>query len=229
MLIPSARHTSADIAVWESLAVADLRHFNSDGMRRKIALAEDTIMRFTTDPCYVSISWGKDSTVLAHLMWSIFGASGPPAFWHARPARMPETEMVEQQFLSQFAIPYQRLESDKANASKDYAQMAGTDRHILGVRAEESGVRAISARVHGPISRNSCRPLLWWTHLDIFGYLQGNALPIHPVYGMLGGGRWSRERLRVEVLGGKEAVQFGRAEWEREYYGDIIRRNAACP
>ncbi|TXH99574.1 MAG: hypothetical protein E6Q76_19695 [Rhizobium sp.] len=59
---------------------------------------------------------------------------------------------------------------------------------------------------------------------DVFAYLAFHGLPVHPNYAMLGAGRWPREYLRTAPLGGKRGDQFGRAEWEREYYGDVLRR-----
>lgn len=72
------------------------------------------------------------------------------------------------------------------------------------------------------MSKNSCRPLAYWTEKEIFAYLAFYDLPIHPNYAMLGGGRFRREKIRVgpHWMG----VQFGNDLWEREYYQDILNR-----
>jgi len=49
-------------------------------------------------------------------------------------------------------------------------------------------------------------------------------LPVHPAYAMTAGGRWDRKHIRVASLGGQRGAQYGRREWEREYYGDVLRR-----
>ena len=42
----------------------------------------------------------------------------------------------------------------------------------------------------------------------------------------LPGGRFPRDRIRVASLSGRRGDGMGRAEWEREYYGDVLRRLA---
>jgi len=97
-------------------------------------------------------------------------------------------------------------------------------RRILGVRASESRVRKLRMLTYGHSTDKACAPLGWWSLADVFGYLAANGLPVHPAYAMLGGGRWRREDLRVDELGGQLGRGRGRAEWEREYYGDVLRR-----
>ena len=37
------------------------------------------------------------------------------------------------------------------------------------------------------------------------------------------GGRWPRRGLRVDFEGGSEGREFGRAEWERIYLGEVAQ------
>lgn len=75
-----------------------------------------------------------------------------------------------------------------------------------------------------PFTAKTCRPIIDWPTEAVFAYLAHYRLPTHPNYGMLGGGRWDRGRLRVGgSVGGSDGDNFGRAEWEREYYGDLLR------
>ena len=87
-----------------------------------------------------------------------------------------------------------------------------------------AGARKIMARTHGASTRSTCRPITWWSVQDVFSWLAAKDLPAHPVYAMQGGGRWPRERIRVASLGGRRGSGIGRSEWEREYYGDVLRR-----
>ena len=103
-------------------------------------------------------------------------------------------------------------------------ELAGTHRYICGVRADESGVRKLSCRRLGKTTGVSCRPLAWWSAHDVYSYAAIRRVPLHPTYGMLGGGRWQRERLRVSFLGLTHGRGIGREQWEREYYGDCLRR-----
>ena len=223
MLIASERHRPEDLRLWAELEEADMVHGERLMRSGKAGAALQVVRDFTTaGPCYCSVSWGKDSVVLAHL-WSRSSVDSW-AFWHARPERMLETEQVEEAFLASHPLRYHRVECPGDWAVAEYRRISGATRYATGVRADESSVRKISARVHGVATGNACRPLLWWTAQDVFGYLAYHHLPVHPVYAMVGGGRWNRHRLRVEVLGGAEAEQFGRREWEAEYYGDVLRR-----
>lgn len=81
--------------------------------------------------------------------------------------------------------------------------------------------------MHGVATEKVCRPIIDWTTNDVFAALRMLDLPVHPAYAMSGGGRWSRDRLRVDCIGGERGRGIGRAEWEQEYYGDVLRRLAA--
>lgn len=225
MLIASHRHTAKDLELWAEYEAADLVHGQSSRMKELEQVALHELAKFAAaGPCYCSISWGKDSVVVGHLWWRLFGGARW-CFWHARPlGRMPETELIEAEFLKQFPLLYQRIEVHGDWAVPEYERISGATRYATGVRADESGSRKISARYHGKSTSKACRPILWWDADDVFGYLAAHELPVHPAYAMLGYGRWERQRLRVETVGGEDASNYGRAEWEREYYGDVLRR-----
>ena len=73
-------------------------------------------------------------------------------------------------------------------------------------------------------TRASFAPFRFFRVADIFAYMSMFDLPIHPNYAMVGGGRWDRNRIRVTSIGNREGTGHGRAEWEREYYGDVLAR-----
>jgi phosphoadenosine phosphosulfate reductase len=73
-------------------------------------------------------------------------------------------------------------------------------------------------------SPNACAPAGWWKLDEVFAVLASEGLPAHPSYAMLGGGRWDRRHLRVSEVGDEKGIGWGRREWEREYYGDVLRR-----
>jgi phosphoadenosine phosphosulfate reductase len=104
-----------------------------------------------------------------------------------------------------------------------------TERWVSGVRAAESRARAVSAAVHGAATDRTCRPILRWSASDVFAFLHGADLPVHPVYAMSDGGRYDRAWLRVHALGGSPVSTRddpGHARrlhtWEDVYYGDVI-------
>lgn len=193
---------------------------------------------FQSGPCYVATSWGKDSTVLAHLL-ALSGLNIPLVnIAQHGPQSDPYCADVRDRFLARFSVQYHEIAIDADNSRQKENQKApglvegikivyskfGTSRYIGGVRASESGVRKIHFRSRGITCQSSCHPIAWWSEEDIFGWLTYHDLPVHPAYAMTGGGRWDRRKIRVSILAGAKGNQFGRREWEQEYYGDILRR-----
>lgn len=235
MLIPSDRHRRRDLEMWAALEEADRQHYPQ--IEAKVAKATEDIAAFVArGPCYASVSWGKDSVVLAHLV----AVHRLPLVWVKQvPIYNPDCEAVRDVFLSRHDSPYDEIvvqlrrgvltwhatgsiEAGFAEATKRYGP-----RYLSGIRASESGGRKLRMMTHGVATENTCAPLGWWTEQDVFAYLAAHDLPVHPVYAMLGGGRWPRDRIRTCRLDGKSGGGLGRAEWEREYYGDVLRRMEA--
>jgi len=243
MLILSDKHTAKDIELWQDHEFADQIHASSQRMRRMIDQASEAIQSFTADrACYAGVSWGKDSVVLAHLLWET--APHVPLM-HLRPTNHnPDCDSVRDVYFTRFpGQPYDELqvdyseinplstreEWDKATDSEWYRVIrkyskAFGGRHILGIRSDESTGRRIRFCRWGLNSPNGSAPIGRWNTQDVFSYLAGYGLPVHPAYAMLGGGRWQRDRLRVAEIGDSHGTGGGRAEWETEYYGDTLRK-----
>jgi phosphoadenosine phosphosulfate reductase len=242
MLISSPRHTAADLELWREMEEADRLHYHTANVAAKVARSLDAVREFagTTD-AYAAVSWGKDSTVLAHLVSRVNSEMPirrqiPMAFVTVGTADVGCAE-VKNDFLARWPNVYREFVCDigertergttgKRDGFRAAEREFGPHR-LIGIRADESGGRTISARRWGVSTLVSCRPLLWWTAADLFACLTFFWLPVHPNYAMLGGGRWRREHLRTAPVGGKRGDQFGRAEWEREYYSDVLNRVAA--
>lgn len=233
MLISSDRHTPEDLRLWTELEAADRIH--GERLDGKIERALSVIRQFAEQPCYAGISWGKDSVVLAHLI-AISGTQIPCVWFRVEPICNPDCGRVASAFLQDWGLQYGwitricthdengwhasgTLESAAAEAESRWGI-----RRILGIRSDESSVRRLTCLRNGEATHNTCRPLAWWTAQDVMGYLARFDLPTHPVYAMLGGGRYDRWWLRVASLGGRRGDGMGRAEWERVYYGDALRR-----
>lgn len=237
MLIPSPRHTAADLRLWRELEAADRAHSHSRMLGRNYRRCEEIAKEFlAAGPAYVAVSWGKDSVAVAHLVLSI--APTTPLCWiRVAPIASPECSLVRDAFLKRHAsAEYHEIE---AWCERDDAGWHATgslergiaeaerllgERTILGIRANESSVRHLRVFGLGPNTPRKSAPLAYLTVPDVFGILSMFDLPIHPAYAMLGGGRWARDSLRVASLGGKRGDGIGRAEWESEYYGDELRR-----
>lgn len=237
MLIPSDRHTRADLELWAELERADKAHANSRMLWRNYRRCEEFVREFlNAGPAYCSVSWGKDSVVIAHLVLSIRPAT--PLCWiRVEPIKSPDCELVRDAFLrlhpktdySEVEIWCDRSDGEwhatgTLEAGITQAQKQLGNRVILGLRGDESSTRQLRMWAHGINTERTSAPLAYLTANDIFAVLQSRSLPVHPAYAMLGGGRWQRHHLRVASLGGKRGDGHGRAAWEQEYYGDVLRR-----
>lgn len=244
MLIPSHRHTRQDLALWSELESAD--HLVGERLIRsgKIEKSIEAIHRFVAaGPCCAGISWGKESTTLAHLLWR---RAPEVSLIHLRPTNHnPDCDLVRDAYFDlcrgqpyqEVPIDYGQLhaarlpdhELDRETDRRWYAAIRDVEarhsgRHITGIRNGESFGRLIRTLRWGISTERACAPLAWWSMQDVYGYLVVNDLPVHPAYACLGGGRWPRERLRVAEIGDTHGKGSGRRDWEQEYYGDILKR-----
>jgi len=218
MLIPCDRHKAVDLRGWAELEWADKVWANQgDRLARLAARSLDAIEAFIAGPCYASTSWGKDSVVLLHLFLSVRGqvVYHEEAVDYARVDPRLPTIVWDRETYRLWDAAWRKVEEDFGA------------RHFSGIRSEESSGRRLRMRRFGLNSPNASAPLGWWTQADIFAYLAAHQLPVHPNYAMLGGGRWKRDHLRVSEIGDEKGIEFGRREWEKEYYGDLLRRNEA--
>lgn len=193
-------------------------------------------------PFYVSVSWGKDSVVVAHLASRL--DDPPPLYWFpAGVIENPDCVLVRDAFLARWPLTYQEIPAeltsdewdrtdghDGAQGAFERMSRSAGLRRASGVRAEESGMRRLAMRWHGEATLTTCRPIGWWSAEHVFGYLARYDLPIHPAYAMTMGGTLDRGRVRVGTIGGRLGRSHGRAEWERAYYGreiaEIARRKS---
>lgn len=240
MLIPSERHTRRDIATWLEWTAAFAVHAESISFRDKVADASRRVAEFA-GPVYCGVSWGKDSTVVAHLV-ATSRADIPLAWIRVEPIKNPHCTLVRDAFRERYpVVNYTEIErhctwSDNQwhatgtleSGAKECETMLG-NRRILGIRAEESGARKLRCMRWGHETVNTLAPLAWWSVEDVFAYLVLHELPIHPVYAMTGNGRWHYSQLRTSSLGGKRGDGMGRAEWEQEYYRDELNRLSRGP
>lgn len=237
MLIPSHRHTESDLYVWKEHERGDRAHAASHSLGRKARQAADYIAEFAeAGPCWCSVSWGKDSTLLAHMAYQC-DRSMPLVWIRVEPICNPDCIAVRDEFMRkhpeanyrEVVVQCERDESGwhasgTLEAGAASARIDHGERVMLGIRATESTTRALRVWTHGANTERCSAPLGHLTEQDVFALLHQFRLPVHPAYAMLGGGRWQRQHLRVSSLGGRRGDGIGRAEWEREYYGDVLRR-----
>jgi phosphoadenosine phosphosulfate reductase len=222
-LIASHRHTRADLDHWRICEARDREYLRRCGARLD-ALTVDavrTIDEFSAaGPCYVSVSWGKDSTVIAHLA-HLADAQIPLVWFPAGAIENPDCTMVRDAFVDRFGSRYFEI-SVPPDGDPDSWDVTTEARRISGLRSDESTARALSAAVHGTATARSCRPILRWTADDVFAYLSRHDLPVHPAYACTLGGTLDRGRVRVGPVGGERGAGRGRSEWELRYYRQEI-------
>jgi phosphoadenosine phosphosulfate reductase len=182
---------------------------------------------------YVGISWGKDSTCLAHLAYR--SGIGWPLF-HLRMVGLenPECDLVRDRFLGRWPMEYHELsvddtldDNDQSSGTYMYGYRLAERRfgpaHITAIRASESGTRKMRMLMHGASTKRTCAPMGWWSADDVFAYLAGQELPVHPAYAYSYDGILDREWIRVDFLHGCWGTEHGRREWEWRYYPAEMR------
>lgn len=245
-LIRVPQHRPEDIAAWERLEREDAAWATMPEFHARIRDALREIQAFAAaGPCYASTSWGKDSMVISHLVWTLREEEGldiPLAWVRVEPIENPHCVLVRDAFLARWPMPFREVvihcpRNDDGTyhapgtLEAGIAQLRETHgpRWIGGLRGEESGMRA--RRMERGLSlRSSCQPIGHWSDRDVFAYMHANDLPVHPVYAMSFGGSLDRGRLRVSSLGlqrdtrwlGQRGAGHGRSEWEDAYYGSTI-------
>ncbi|MBA3844555.1 MAG: phosphoadenosine phosphosulfate reductase family protein [Actinobacteria bacterium] len=258
VLIRSARHTARDIAQWDANESVDAIVATSRKLSERTAVALDDMAAFAAlGRCYVGVSWGKDSVVVAHLAATLSRLRGLriPIVWVRRePVDNPECSVVRDAFMRAHGM-WLDLHEIRVDCERDplrpecwwpvgvtartatsrpkqigFARAAAAhgDRYISGVRAAESGQRVSRMRSYGVSTARTCAPIGWWSTAEVFAYLLGHALPVHPAYAYTAGGMYQRDRLRVGSIGSHHGQGHGRAEWEMRYYPEIARLTHAA-
>jgi phosphoadenosine phosphosulfate reductase len=233
-LIADARHRKEDIAAWRDYDRQDALWSRTAAFKRRARQALDAVLDFaSTGPCYAGTSWGKDSTVLAHLVWSAsetLGVEIPLAHCREDPFENPDSPRVRDIFLERWPVPYEEeaewcvAEDGRRDVRAGFDRMLRRvvarhgPRYLSGIRGQESGDRKRRMRCHGVATVRTCAPIGWWDARDVWAYLHAHDLPIHPVYGMLLGAVLDRDRVRVGPIGGLSGIEFGRVEHEKLYY-----------
>lgn len=247
-LLDSHRYLPGDLEDWERSARMDALLAQSPRLAKKEERAIKVIRDFFANDStgYLGVSWGKDSVVTAHLVWRAMGDEVPVVWVKIDPLYNPDCELVRDVFLDRFDIGYYEFEVPWRQGQEDLwrqlAQSGSTsslgysppesaaavgfrkaikwfgNRHVSGVRGQESNIRHFRMAKYGENSPNTCAPIGWWSTADVFAYLHKHGLPVHPAYAMSMGGTLDRERLRVDAFGGGKGSH--RARWEAVYYPD---------
>jgi phosphoadenosine phosphosulfate reductase len=227
MLIITGRHTKQDLELYLDYQEIDklflLKKYKSE---KTIEIIDD--WKRVHNDCVLNTSWGKDSIVLLHHL--ILSKLKMPVVYMKFEDRFNyDCELVRDKFLKIFDINYHEEifnYNEVRKTGKHWKEIAKkySPYRITGIRNDEAGKRLLIYKLYGHSSKYSCRPLSLWKIEEIFAYIEQNNLPLCPVYGYLGGGRWDRKYIRTHSLAGSTGTGYGRTEWEKEYYNDKLNR-----
>lgn len=231
MLIASSRHRPGDVEAWEVASTHDLAWAALPAFRERVETAEMEVVRFCREPCYASVSWGKDSTVLADMVARV-APHVPLVHIAVEPIANPDCQLVRDVFMATHPCIYDevtvhcRLDANGAHArgtlERGFAEARGRygGRYVSGIRASESAGREWRRRSYS--GDGACAPLIGWSAADVWAYLADRDLPVHPAYAMTLEGALDRDRLRVSSIGGRRGTGMGRRHWEEAYYPDVL-------
>lgn len=239
MLIKCERHSEIDKELWRDYEEIDnvkMKELKTEKIKKAIEEIKKTVAEKKS---YVSVSWGKDSVVLAHLCY-LANVKIPMVWIKESPMFNPYCETVRDEFLVKYNFQYHEIIADYSNVgfapfldkhgdsilfhSIANAINISFGRRITGIRNQESNKRLLRYMNYGLTTEHTSAPLSLWQTWEIFAYLKKHDLPIHPNYAMLGNGRYERDSIRVDCFAGTQGSGIGRIEWEKEYYQDRINK-----
>jgi len=171
--------------------------YDEGGVEEKAREAADFACRYV-DHGMVSVSGGKDSMTLLHIVVSMCRGDIDVFHWDHGPALMPRD--VEEEILQNIktVAPKARLvvktyslgglEKARADWRPWYREFFATLEtlgyryHILGIRAEESSRRRGRGRVVGRGRWVEVHPIYYFTWRDVWAYVFRHGVPVPRVY-----------------------------------------------
>lgn len=254
MILHSDRLKPGDLDAWEACEKYDALYARLPDLQRKLDKSRRYLRSFLADRTgYLGVSWGKDSVAAMAVMCSLPRDLWLPVVWiKVDILHNPECVPVRDAMLERFDVSYHEIDvplsPDEIQAWREHfnqgsrfslgsnvgiaPEMSGFqearkifgDRHISGVRAEESTVRRMRCNKYGINSAKTSAPLSFWSLEDVFAYLYRENLPVNATYAMTLGGFIERDKIRVDAFGGSEGtgLGIGRDRWEATYFPDIM-------
>ena len=219
MLVVSERHTKDDLYLWDLYSEIDqIKKYSTKKLNTSKNVLKEWFCRHKD--CVLFTSWGKDSVMLMHIIHEL-GLNMPMVHGKFEVHNNPDTDIVRDEFLKKYDVNYieEVLPIELKGNDKDWNFLAKkySKYRITGLRNQESNIRKMVFMISRYMSEYSCRPLSLFKSDEVFAYIEQNGIPLCPVYGYLGGGRYKRHDIRTHSLGEDYPTPAGRL-WEKEYY-----------
>lgn len=165
-------------------------------VRRTLGMIQESLTKVSTP--YVACSFGKDSSVMLHLVRQF-----TPDI-QVRFVTHPETRLLgnyDEILASWDGINLQEIylhrdhaRETRGNTQRDALEADNHDSFFVGLRADESKGRAMTLKTHGVFSKQKrtgririC-PVAWWSEKDIIAYTYVNNIPLLKKYQDMGTG-----------------------------------------
>lgn len=203
-------------------------HRRSDEYRRRLRFAREAIVAMldTAPRSYVSISFGKQSTCVAHMVYAIAPKTPMHFLASTETWELYDYRHVIDEFTARWPINLTIHQTDRATAAKNWkaARDAGDrdlqqmcrreewDGWFWGLAREESPARdrtlmaSYSQRTpHPAIFRYAdgklrCCPLMHWTTLDLAAYIGEHEIPVLSIYRRFGLQQRTTARVTKKML-----------------------------
>ena len=175
----------------------------------------ETLLKLTRK-CYVSLSWGKQSTVLMHLVFSI-DQNIPGVFWRGSETNiLADYNDVIQTFLKKWKIKYSEefCAANFKEQARDWSRKNKMEAVLMGLVKDESRQRRITLSMadenniyqYANQEYYRCCPLRFWGDDIIAAYIAKYTLPVLNTYKKFGFGARTSARIN---LNGKSKTEKG--------------------
>lgn len=200
---------------------------------------------------YVAWSGGKDSTVLAHMASTV--RPGVPLVTYVAGTEYPEVLPYCERLATDRGWVWDAIQTHDVPDMLDrgvrpasqgewwdaMVQGPADEAHrrygrglVWGLRADESGTRAVMLRSTGGVRERSdgvrsCAPLWRWSTLDVYAYLAAHGVPLCPVYERMEAVGMPVDARRVGRIVGRrgmdQRMRWLRAGWPETYSVMVAR------
>ena len=216
-----------------------------NGFKRRVQTALERIGHFLSlvENPYISVSGGKDSSVLLHLCRRI--DSSLDAVYLDMNATYPQSDALLNTYENLRRVVVADWQADLKEhgmrgkksriidelverQKEDPTLLAEYGGHFYGLRIEESAARKRLAKVRGDAffrkydNKWVSQPIMDWTYEDVWAYIVQNEIPYNELYNLM----WDRPKhsQRVSSFTLTRETHMGTTAWTRMTHPEIFNK-----